>query len=101
MGDLVFELDWLPSKKHGIRSLKGSNRRTQPFSGPLEFMAKMLEHKGWIEFNEATKTFDTRLIDPSNINDILPIEKWINYHKHSAVPLRLFRKPWEGLLEAA
>jgi hypothetical protein len=90
MADMVFEIDWLPTK-HNIKSLTGSNRRTTPFSGALEFMTKMLEHKGWIEFNEASKSFETELINPENIKDILPLDKFINYKGQSILPLRILR----------
>jgi hypothetical protein len=65
-------------KTHGIRSNAGRSHRYR-FGSAQEYMAKMLEHKKWVVFDEVTGTFRPGLIDPRSLDPAqFPLHRWVN-----------------------
>lgn len=70
--------------RSGVPSLKGNI--CHEFSGPEEFMAKMLERKGWIKFDPETKTFKPGNLDPEAVKKRFNIDGWIKTKENGHLP---------------
>ena len=78
------------------------------FSSPEEFMIKMLEHKRWIEWDQAAKQFKPLRLDPSKIDrSLLDLEKYLPKDAPANVPGSslpqpfMERWPWHEVLKPA
>lgn len=61
------EISFAP-KGYGVRSHAAKALPDRQIKNAHEFMAKMLEHKGWIRFNEQTGQFEPRRMHPDSID---------------------------------
>jgi hypothetical protein len=74
------------------------------FTSPEEFMIKMLEHKRWIEWDQAAKQYKPVRLDPAKIDrNLLDLEKYLpNPAPGSSLPQPfLDHWPWREVLKPA
>ncbi|GEM_PF-6275929 len=77
----IMVIERLPLR-FGIISHAGATWSDSAFKSPQEFMAKMLEHKGLIQFDESKGVFVPRRMHPDSIDrNLFPLEDYVRPRK--------------------